>query len=288
MQAKTKKPGFWRDFGLGFRCYGKAFKLLFTTPMGFAFLVPLTLMIVFIIGGWEVRGLLRDYIDNRLLDITNLEDAEGFWMEALAWTMQALIYIILGFLFFFIFAYFGGYIVVMVMSPVLALLSEKTEKKLTGNNYKFDIVQLMRDIIRGILIALRNLFIELGFMVAIFIGSFIPVLKWPIAAFGTFFLFFISAYFYGFSFMDYSIERRRLSVRESVKLVRKRKGVAIGNGFLFALILLIPVIGVMVSAFFAVVSSVAGTIAMNEIFEQEEQYRDIPKLNIKNNAIEKN
>ncbi|PLX01889.1 MAG: hypothetical protein C0594_12495 [Marinilabiliales bacterium] len=276
-KKEKKKTSFWKDFGLGFRSYGKAFKLLFSTRMGFALFVPLVLLIVLIFGGWELRSMLKDYVNDYLMDVTTLDNANTWWKEGLSWMLQAMITIIFGVLFFLIFAYFGGYIVLMILSPVLALLSEKTEELELGTKYPFDIVQLARDIFRGIGIALRNLFLELGIMLLVVIAGYVPVIGWIASAFGWIAMFFVSSYFYGFSFLDYSLERRRLTVKESVKLIRKRKGVAVANGMIFSFVLMLPVIGVILATFFAVVSAVAASISMNEVFETEEEYKDIPQ-----------
>ena len=68
--------------------------------------------------------------------------------------------------------------------------------------------------------------------------------------------------------MDYSNERRRLNVKQSVAEIRQNKGLAIGIGFLFSLSLLIPVVGAFFSAFVAVVAVVAATLVM---IEQEQE-----------------
>lgn len=265
MNNSKTKGLFWKDFALGFKSYGKAFKLLFTTKLWLFFFIPLVLNIILFYGGWELKDYITEFVKKWLFYLTNLENADFFMSEFLGWMLKALVTIIVGFFFLFIYAYFGGYIVLIVLSPVLAYLSEKVEKIETGNDYPFDFWQMLKDSIRGIFLAFRNMFIETGWMLAIFIIAYIPVVGWIAGVFGVVFLFFISAYFYGFSFIDYSIERRRLNIRQSVKLVRKRKGAAIAIGLIYAFVLLIPFIGLTVSGFFAIVSVVAGSISMNKI-----------------------
>jgi CysZ protein len=187
-----------------------------------------------------------------------------FWGgDVLNETVYWIIWIGLKIIFFFIFAYVGGFVVLMLMSPVLAYASELTEQKTLGTDYPFNLIQLIKDIWRGVLIALRNLFIELFWMVLMFFFTFIPVVGWtsPII------MFFISSYYYGFSFLDYNNERKRLSVSESTRLIKKRKGIAIGVGALYAIFLLIPLIGPMLSGFAAIISTVSATLAYLEIEE---------------------
>ena len=101
-------------------------------------------------------------------------------------------------------------------------------------------------------------------IIILFFVSFIPV----VGLISTPLLFFISSYYYGFSFMDYTAERRKLTVKESIHFVKQNKGLAIGNGLPFALALLIPVIGVSLSGFIALISTVAATMA---ILKKEEK-----------------
>lgn len=147
------------------------------------------------------------------------------------------------------------------MSPVFSYLSERTEKIKTGVDYSFSLRQLVKDVLRGVIIAVRNFSIEIILTLLMFILSFIPIIGW----FAAIMLFFISAYFYGFSFMDYALERKKLNLRQSVQFMRENKGIVIANGFVFSLCLIIPFCGVSFSSFAAVISVVAGTLAISEM-----------------------
>ena len=123
----------------------------------------------------------------------------------------------------------------------------------------------MRDIVRGILIAFRNMFIELGYLILILVlGLFIPIIGGML---GTVILFFIASYFYGFAFVDYVNERRRLTLKQSVQFIRANKGLAIGNGFIFTMAMFIPMCGTTLAGFVAIVSVIAATIAVHEVVD---------------------
>jgi CysZ protein len=67
--------------------------------------------------------------------------------------------------------------------------------------------------------------------------------------------FFIESYFYGFSMMDYSCERHRLNMSESIHFIRQHRGMAIGNGMVFYLFMLIPILGWMLAPSYAVIAA---------------------------------
>ena len=161
----------------------------------------------------------------------------------------------------FFFSFFGGYLTIIAMSPVFTYLSEKTSSIKNGITYNFNLIRFLKDLRRAILIAFRNIFIQFILITILFIFGFFPLIGWPISTLGNLL---ISSYFYGFSFMDYSNERNRLSLSDSISLIRKNKGMAIGLGFIFYLCLFIPIVGGLISSFLAIISVVSATIFMEE------------------------
>ncbi len=132
-----------------------------------------------------------------------------------------------------IFTKFTLYIVVIILSPMLTFLSERIEKIITGNHYKFSLKLLIHDIKRGLKIALRNITWEYLIIVLVlgltsFISGgwkdvFLLVITIP-----------IGFYFYGFAFIDYINERRRLTIQQSIYFVSKHKGLAISIGSIYS------------------------------------------------------
>lgn len=250
----------FKDFGIGIATYGKAIEFIFSNGLWWFFIFPIILNVLFFFGGFAAIDFLTDAVTNWAYGVVK-GDADFFGAEYVQGFLSGFIWLVFKILFFFVFAYLGGYLVIIFMSPVFSILSEKTEAIITGKKYPFDADQLMRDIARGVLIAFRNLFIELLFIAGVFILSFIPIVG-QIAAI---FLFFVSSYFYGFSFMDYTIERQRYTISQSVDFIRKNKGVAIANGVLFALFVLIPFCGYTLAGFVAIISVVAATISTHKV-----------------------
>jgi len=150
------------------------------------------------------------------------------------------------------------------MSPVFAYLSEKTEKIVTRKTYPFNGEQWMRDLVRGIIITVRNMLYESGIILGIFILSFIPVIGWFIALLSTILLIFVSAYFYGFTYLDYSLERKKLTISQSVKFVRYHKGIAFATGLIFTISIIIPFCGAFIGNFVSIFSVVGATLAIQK------------------------
>ena len=167
-------------------------------------------------------------------------------------------------LFLYIFILFGGYFSLIVLSPILTYLSEKTEEIIMGRKNPFDVIQLTRDVIRAIVIVIRNMCIQIVWIIIFFILSFIPIVGWVVSFFGNII---VSSYFYGFSFMDYTNERNKFSISESVSNIRENKGLSIGLGFVFLICFSIPLIGAIVASIASIISVVAATISMIDYSE---------------------
>ena len=195
------------------------------------------------------------------------------------------------------------------MSPLLSIISERTERIITGNKYKFNIKQLIKDVKRALNLVLRNLFWELcvfgfGIIIVFYLLSlFTPIDDELNSYLRTFVITIVAFYYYGFGFIDYIMERMRLNLSESVKFVRKHKGFAIAlgaiftplfhytnkylfylkdevdaDGFIFKIIL---VISATIMAIIPVVSMVAATIGVNELVDlKNNKFADIKGKNI--------
>jgi CysZ protein len=104
---------------------------------------------------------------------------------------------------------------------------------------------------RGIRLALRNMLWQTVYMVCLLILSFIPVIGWIVPVFALF----VECYYYGFSMLDYSCERHKLSASQSIEFIGKHKGLAIGNGIVFYLMHLVLIVGWVLAPAYAVVAA---------------------------------
>ncbi|MCK9612811.1 MAG: EI24 domain-containing protein [Bacteroidales bacterium] len=246
------------NFRIGFNTYSDAHKLIIKHKLWGYVLLPaiinVSLLIILVFFGWHYFNQFTEWLQ----DVTGLSSTSSrFWKYLVVffkWAIKIILYVILFFLYFSIYRY----IVLMLISPVLAILSEKTDKLLTGINYPFRMKQFLTDIRRGILIAIRNLLIETSFTILFFFIAFIPIIRWLAPVF----IFFITCYFYGFSMIDYSNERARMNIGESIRYMRKNRGMAISNGMVFYFVFFfIPVVGFIFAPAYSVI---AATIAVNK------------------------
>lgn len=156
------------------------------------------------------------------------------------------------------------HIIMALSSPFMAPVSEKIEAYFTGKPAKNYVnTNFSKQLIRGIRIGLRNLFKELLLTLPILILKFIPIVN----IFSTVLLFLVQAYYAGFANMDYTLERH-FKYRDSVAFIRQHRGLAIGNGIGFLLLLLIPVVGVVLVLPLSVTS--ASVIAVDLLFDDDD------------------
>jgi CysZ protein len=169
---------------------------------------------------------------------------------------EIMIHLILMFFYFSLFKY----LFLIVGSPLFAYLSEKTEAILSGRDFPFSWGQLMKDMARGIRLALRNTLWQTVYSVSLIILSFFPVIGWvtPVIAL------FVECYYYGFSMLDYSCERHKLSPTASIAYIGKHRGLAIGNGMVFYLMHLVPFVGWVLAPAYAVVAATISLYYQNK------------------------
>jgi CysZ protein len=134
------------------------------------------------------------------------------------------------------------HIILAFSAPFMSPVSEKIEKHLLGDtDHSYINSSFSEQLWRGIRINIRNLGKELLFTIPLLFLKFIPVVN----IFSTIAVFLVQAYYAGFGSMDYTLERH-LNYEKSIQFVKKNRGIAIGNGIVFMLFLLIPVIGILI------------------------------------------
>ncbi|MFT3683242.1 MAG: EI24 domain-containing protein [Ferruginibacter sp.] len=183
-------------------------------------------------------------------------DAAG-WLKVLFVFTSVLVNILMLLLYFSLFKY----LFLIIGSPIFAYLSEKTEATIEGKEFPFNFKQLLHDIARGVKLALRNTLWQTVYTVSILILSFIPLVGW----FTPFLALLIECYYFGFSMLDYSCERHKLSTSESIAFIGKHKGLAIGNGIIFYMMHMLVFVGWLLAPTYAVVAATLSLYKTNKL-----------------------
>lgn len=214
----------FKDFFSGISAYRKAISL-----------IPELKLWKFILLPWFISLLLLGAVfyfpfkyADRIGDILD-SDISISWLDSIIdWVITGLG----GLALFFCGLFVLKYLVLIICGPFMSALSQKVETALTGaqNQSSFNLKQAAWEFSRGIRLALRNLFKELGLTI---VFLFIGIIVAPVGALG---LFLIQAYYFGFGNLDFALERH-FGVKESVAFVKQNKGMAIGNGAVIVLVL---------------------------------------------------
>lgn len=231
--------------------YFKAHRFIIKNRLWKWILIPgVIYAILFVVGiyfFWQSSASIIEY----LLSKTGLKgwlqrENEG-WLSFIFIFGQVVLQLIL---MLFYFSWFK-YLFLIIGAPVFAYLSEKTEAIILKQDYPFSLTRFLSDIVRGIRIALRNTLWQTVYTISILILALIPVLGWitPLLAL------FIECYYFGFSMLDYTNERKELSATESIDFINDHKGLAIGNGMVFYLMHALPFIGWIFAPGYAVVAA---------------------------------
>jgi len=256
---------FIKEFGLGIAAYRSAFDFIIKNKLAYFYLAPLLITIVLWVSGFIGLSFFTNWISalfNNWFGVALTEspfDLINDYKEIISQTGKILVTIFLYILMFYFVYRLNKYLMLILISPVLALLSEKVAVILTGNDFPFNTRQFIKDTWRGTIIAIRNMLIELSLIIALWALTFAIPLFVPIT---TLILIFISAYFYGFSMVDYTNERKKLNLSESINFIRKHKGFVIGNGLVYHFVFMIPFVG---AVFAPITAAVAATLGIIEI-----------------------
>ncbi len=176
-----------------------------------------------------------------------MERMESSWLSFLLIFGQLVLQLVLLLFYFSLFKY----LFLIIGSSLFAYLSEKTESIIEGKDFPFSLKQLMKDILRGIRLALRNMLWQTVYTVSILVLSFVPLVGWvtPLLAL------LIECYYLGFSMLDYSCERNKLSTAQSILFIGRHKGLAIGNGIIFYMMHIAPFAGWILAPSYAVIAA---------------------------------
>lgn len=221
---------FFTNLKTGLSSYVDGMKFIFKNKLWYYFIFPAILATgIFFLGQYFVS--LEEGINEKLKNSNPESLNELIWLN---------IELVISDSLYVIFTKFNKYIVIIILSPLLAMLSEKMEEIMTGNVYPLNIKQLIHDVKRGMRIAVRNMFWEYFFLIIVIgVAAFFPKGGFKVAMLLSIPMI-IGFYYYGFGFIDFINERRRLDIRQSTYFVRNHRGLAFGIGSIYSIVFMLP------------------------------------------------
>jgi CysZ protein len=232
------------EFGRGIKAYGEAHSVIFRYKLTRYLIIPGIVTIIwsalyFLAAAWYAGRIASD------------ADAYPWWLnwmgDVTEWFVKVVYWVaVVGFYFLSL-----KYVVQVILAPILSNLSVAVERKVLGMEpIEMTWKEAIQDIGRSLSLAIRNSIHELFTCLAL---SFLPVV-------GQAGCIAVSSYFYGFGYMDYVMERKRMTIPQSVAFCREHKGLAMGIGIVMYLMMLVPVIGWMFAPTYATVAATLETL----------------------------
>jgi CysZ protein len=243
-----------KDFFKSIKTYGFALKIISKLNLWKYFFIPailgLLLGSIFIFTVYCLSDNLGAYI----AQFWKFDFGKNFIIGLSTW-LGGFAILILGLLLY-------KHILMALSAPFMTPVSEKVEAYLTGKPIpKTESKSVfIKQLFRSIRINVRNLLKELLVTIPLLLLSFIPV----IGLVATVIIFYVQSYYTGFGNMDYTLERY-LNYSESKKFVKKNRGIAVGNGLVFTLMLFIPLIGIMLTLPISTVAATINTVKKLEL-----------------------
>ena len=252
---------FVKDFYVGLKSIFEAVVLIFEHWLWLYFIFPILFSVGIFFGGeYLFEGLKSINLQSSLQNLQFKADFSNIRFEGFPTDSEEmrLLIIALKLILVVVSLKLSKYIILILMAPVMTILSSRTEYFLTGNKYPFSFNQFVSDMYRGINFAVRNLIRQM----IIIVGWYLITLLFPFLDEFTFWVvFFVGSFYYGASMMDYTNERRRMSMDDSIRFIRHHAGIAMSIGMLFYALFFVTYIGII---FAPIICIIAATYAIHQ------------------------
>ena len=245
-----------KEINFTFNNYMKAFKFIGQNKLKKFYFIPGIINIILITSFY----FLSKFIGGALVE---------FASNLLGGNLNSFIQFILKFIIYLtIFAiYYLIYktLILIVLSPFLSYISERTESIITEKTFNFSLKDNLYFIKRGIIVTLKSFLREFVMTCIILLLFFIPIVNTAIPIL----LFIVQSYYIGFSFIDYTLER--YDFETGTNLIRQNYIFFLINGGLFTILLFIPLIGIFIAPLVTAVATTTGTLVLIEESKQEKE-----------------
>ena len=241
---------FFKDLSSSIKAYGRAFELAGKLRLWRYFFIPALIGLGVGVLILLAANFFADSIGAKISSLWPFD----FWQEAILSFS-----VFLGWIFVILIgAIIFKHVVMAFSAPFMTPVSEKIEMHITGKTLdQTDTpAEFTAALVRGIRINIRNLLLETLITLPLLILSIIPLLN----LFAYVLLIYVQSYYAGFGNMDYTLERY-LNYGDTAAFIRRNKGIAVGNGLIFHLLLTIPVAGMMLALPLGTIAATTETVA---------------------------
>lgn len=180
---------------------------------------------------------LKSWVDNIGSDLIGFFITMGsFWL----WFTLLLFY----------FALFK-FIFLILFAPVLSYLHLRIAAVQNNEKFKFNTGAYFILVIRAIKLGLTNMLWQTVYIIPIILICTIPIIGW----FTPILTILLECYFFGYAMLDYGLATENQTRMTAATYVSNHKGLPIGNGIVFYLLHLVPIIGWMTAPFYALIAA---------------------------------
>jgi CysZ protein len=183
-----------------------------------------------------------------------IPDSGISWIDtATGWIDTGASYVVGGFMWLFTFILDQVYIFIIItaLSPFNTALAEKFDGSLTGFKVEFNLVRFINDFIRMVFVVILAIVLEFTFIAIYWVISWILGLD----EVDPYIYNMMAAFFFGFSFYDFALERYEVGVFGSLGYAFSKPLSMMLTGGLFMLIYHIPYVGIPLAPVLAVMIS---------------------------------
>jgi len=172
--------------------------------------------------------------------VMSIEDTLPDWLSFLTWLIAPVLWLTGGLLT----GYASTLLVLLITSPFHALLAEKVEERVTGQQVPAleGIGAAIMEIPRGIGRELRKLLYYLPMTLGVLVISFIPGLQ----ALSPFLWFILGAWMMSLQFIDYPMDNHRLPFNDVKEACASRRLSSLGFGAVVAFVASVPLLNFIV------------------------------------------
>ncbi|MGY6560740.1 MAG: EI24 domain-containing protein [Luteibaculaceae bacterium] len=241
------------QFLQGIAAFIRAPKLVFQYNLWWFLVIPilLSLLISATVSAFSTALVLwlDAWMDQLFFDLLNPErELLSYFKRMAGWILKYTIHISL----IILVLMYGKYVVLILLSPVLSLLSMYFARKHFGVQEVFSWTDFLKQVLRSVVVILRNvLFKTLMLALCFLLVYFFP----PLLVVQPFVIIGIACYFYGYTLIDFVMERKSISPSKTDAFVFKNAGLALGLGLSFSVLFKIPFLGLIFSPIFGVIAA---------------------------------